>query len=125
MTGGAFSSFGRPFFPNRRRPEKLAKPDWFREGQSGAPLSSAERGRKFRERQRNGREVWRIEVDAFALAEVLIELGLVNPDSDDRAEYEVAAGVLLRSISTGGLTRYAVWLTEHGRTDNEQGHRRE
>ena len=70
-----------------------------------------EHQRRWRDRQRRGLVVWRIEVPEHELAGAFIDAGLVSPDSTDAADYQRAAvAVLLQWAAHNSIRPYAKWL---------------
>ena len=67
--------------------------------------------RRWRDRQRRGLVVWRLEVPENELAGAFIDAGLVHPDSADTADYQRAAvAVLLQWAAQHSVMPYARWL---------------
>ena len=67
--------------------------------------------RRWRDRQRRGLAVWRLEVPEHEMAEAFISAGLVSPDSTDPADYHKAAvAVLLQWAAHNSVRPYARWL---------------
>jgi hypothetical protein len=50
-------------------------------------MSAAERQRRYRERQREGRRVVMVEIDEAALSDVLVETGHLSPVMADDPEH--------------------------------------
>jgi len=73
--------------------------------------SNAEHQRRWRDRQRRGLVVWRLEVPETELAGAFIDAGLVSPDSTDADDYHRAAvAILLQWASHNSVRPYARWL---------------
>jgi hypothetical protein len=70
--------------------------------------SAAARLRRFRERQREGKVVLKIEVDLVDHTEMLIAAGLLRAwdDDEDRATIEAATARLLRALAREEETRF-------------------
>lgn len=85
--------------------------------------SGKERQARWRARQRKGRAIWPVEVPDLALAEALIEAGMVDSESADPAEFHRAAASILADFAARfSVTRYAKRLKEQdriGETDKD------
>ena len=61
--------------------------------------AAAERQRRHRARERAGRVVLQVEVDEYAAFEAAAAAGLVDPDSDDRADLARAVAAVFAAWS--------------------------
>ena len=63
--------------------------------------SAADRVRRMRARQREGRAVLRIEVDAIGLADLLARTGFIDPwNADNPAKLRAALEAMIEELAT-------------------------
>lgn len=78
---------------------------------------SADRQRRFRQRQRHGIAVWPVEVPEIELRDALVDAGLVDAAGTE-AEYRAAAArVLAGFVGELSATRYGRYLARRRKND--------
>lgn len=69
-----------------------------------ADRTTAERSRRRRQREREGRDVWRVEGDNVAVPQKLIAAGWLDPrDEDDREAIGMALGRVVETLEVADL----------------------